>query len=228
MKRRFVPTASGYDRWAEVYDRDGNPATALEDRAFARWRRGRRLRGARVLDLGCGTGRHALALARAGARVSGVDISEGMLAAARAKDAAERVDFRRILPGRPLPFPSGRFDAVVSGLVLEHVRDLRGFFAEARRVSATGASLFISAMHPAMLLRGSRAAFHDPATGEKTYPHGHDHGIADFLNAAVAAGLVLESMEELPVDAALARRLPRARKYLGYPLIVAFRFRKPR
>ncbi|MDX6768074.1 MAG: class I SAM-dependent methyltransferase [Elusimicrobiota bacterium] len=228
MSRRFVPTAAGYDRWAAVYDTDGNPATALEERAFARWRRGRRLRGARVLDLGCGTGRHALALAAAGARVAGVDLSAGMLAAARAKDRAGQVDWRRVAPGRRLPFPSARFAAVVSGLVLEHVRDLRGFFAEARRVCAPGGELFVSAMHPAMLLRGSRAAFHDPDTGEKTYPRGFDHGIADFLNAAVAAGLALESMEELPVDAALARRLPRARKYLGYPLIVAFLFRRPR
>ena len=37
----------------------------------------------RILDMGCGTGRHALALARRGYHVTGVDLSEGMLAQAR-------------------------------------------------------------------------------------------------------------------------------------------------
>jgi cyclopropane fatty-acyl-phospholipid synthase-like methyltransferase len=43
----------------------------------------------RILDMGCGTGRHALELARRGYRVTGVDLSDGMLAQARAAAAAE-------------------------------------------------------------------------------------------------------------------------------------------
>ncbi|MBL8164568.1 MAG: methyltransferase domain-containing protein, partial [Anaerolineae bacterium] len=45
--------------------------------------------GMRVLDVGCGTGRHAIALAKRGCLVTGVDISSGMLAeAARTAEAA--------------------------------------------------------------------------------------------------------------------------------------------
>lgn len=46
-------------------------------------------RDQRILDMGCGTGRHALELARRGYRVTGVDLSDGMLAQARAAAAAE-------------------------------------------------------------------------------------------------------------------------------------------
>ena len=45
--------------------------------------------GQRILDLGCGTGRHALELARRGCHVTGVDLSDGMLAQARQRAQAE-------------------------------------------------------------------------------------------------------------------------------------------
>lgn len=64
-----------------------------------------------ILDLGCGTGNHALPLARAGYRVVGVDLSEDMLVSARAKAGDMPVEFhqgdvREVALGR-------RFDAVL-------------------------------------------------------------------------------------------------------------------
>ena len=48
--------------------------------------------GMRILDMGCGTGRHALELARRGFRVTGVDLSDGMLTQARQAAQAESLD----------------------------------------------------------------------------------------------------------------------------------------
>ncbi len=59
-----VPTEQGYDRWAAVYDSDGNPLVALEEPLTAALVGD--VRGLRVLDVGCGTGRHALRFAAAG------------------------------------------------------------------------------------------------------------------------------------------------------------------
>jgi SAM-dependent methyltransferase len=67
--------------------------------------------GQRVLDVGCGPGRHAHALARAGLDVVGVDISERFVALAQA-DAPAGATFRR-LDARALPF-DGEFDAAIS------------------------------------------------------------------------------------------------------------------
>ncbi len=66
-----------------------------------------------ILDIGCGTGRHAVELARRGWRVTGIDLSESMLAVAKEKAAAEGVtiDFRRC-DARDLPF-KGEFDAAI-------------------------------------------------------------------------------------------------------------------
>ena len=72
-----VPVREGYDLWSRIYDEEDNPLVVLETN------RVRRLlgdvRGLRVADIGCGTGRHAVAAAEAGATVIGVDFSPGML-----------------------------------------------------------------------------------------------------------------------------------------------------
>ena len=71
--------------------------------------------GSRVLDVGCGPGRHALALAERGIETLGIDISERFVDLARDQAAAaglERATFRR-LDARHLPF-DGEFDAVIS------------------------------------------------------------------------------------------------------------------
>jgi SAM-dependent methyltransferase len=67
--------------------------------------------GQRVLDVGCGPGRHARALAERGLDVVGVDISQRFIDLAR-QDAPDGVRFER-LDARDLPFDS-EFDAVIS------------------------------------------------------------------------------------------------------------------
>jgi malonyl-CoA O-methyltransferase len=128
--------------------------------------------------------------------------------------------------GKRLPLRSKRFDAVISALVLEHVENLEYFFREARRVARPGAALYVSAMHPAMLLRGSQAGFKDEA-GRRIRPRGFPYDTADFVNAALRAGLKLDGLEELCGDAELARRFPRAVQFRGWPMILVLRLRRP-
>ena len=86
--------------------------------------------GAQVLDLACGWGRHSVALARQGFAVTGMDLSETLLARARkrADKAGVPVNFVRG-DMREIPF-TGRFDAVLSmfsslGYFLSDEEDLR-------------------------------------------------------------------------------------------------------
>jgi malonyl-CoA O-methyltransferase len=217
MTDLLASVRSGYDRWAAVYDHDGNPLQALEGPAV-RTAAGE-VRGLNVLDLGCGTGRHSMWLASAGAAVTAVDFSEGMLAEARRKPGAETVRFVVHDLHQPLPF-SAEFDLVVSGLVLEHLRELEGFFAEARRVLRPGGRAVVSAMHPAMFLRGTQARFTDPDSGEIVQPGSVPHSVAKFVMAAVRAGFRLADVAEFAPDAEFAARCPRAAKYVGWPMLV--------
>ena len=106
--------------------------------------------GQRVLDIGCGTGRLALALAERGARVWGIDPSEEMLTEARAN-----VDGKVALKhGRAeaLPFKDVWFEAAVFRLVI-HLVERRGALGEAARVLAPGGRVVLAPFSPDSLDR---------------------------------------------------------------------------
>lgn len=213
----------GYDRWSVLYDHDANPLPALEEPLVRRMVGD--ARELRVLDLGCGTGRHARWLAEAGARVVAVDFSEGMLAQARAKGDLRHLRFGIADLNQPLPFAPRCFDLVVSGLVLEHLRDLGHFFREVQRVLAPTGRAVVSAMHPAMFLRKSQARFTDPESGEIIHVGSLDHSMGEIVMAALRAGLALEEFDERAPDADFAAQFPRAEKYVSWPMLVVIRLR---
>lgn len=208
----------GYDRWASVYDHDANPLLVLEE-PQVRSAIGNPS-GLSALDLGCGTGRHTMWLAAAGASVTAVDFSEGMLEQARRKPGADRIQFLRHDLHEPLPLSSESFDLVVSGLVLEHLRELGPFFAEARRVLKPAGRAVVSAMHPAMFLRGSQARFTDPASGDLVQPRSVSHSLSAMVMSAIRARFELLDLSEFAPDAQLAAEFPRAEKYVGWPMLV--------
>jgi len=213
----------GYDRWSAVYDHDANPLLALEEPPVREALGDPR--GREVLDLGCGTGRHTAWLVEAGARVTAVDFSAGMLEQARERVAAGNVRFVTHDLHEPLPFGDTSFDAVVSGLVLEHLRDLDAFLAEAHRILRPDGRAVVSAMHPAMFLRGSQARFTDPVSGEVVMPGSLSHRIGEIIMAAVGAGFTLCGVGEYAPDADFAARYPRAERYVGWPMLVVLDLR---
>ncbi|MGH7131103.1 MAG: class I SAM-dependent methyltransferase [Phycisphaerales bacterium] len=219
-----MPTREGYDRWSEIYDSDGNPLVALEERVAPALLGD--VRGLTVADIGCGTGRHALALAARGANVTAVDFSAGMLAAARAKAGAERVKWiEHDLAGR-LPLESGAFDRVVCALVFDHIADVAGLMGELGRICKPHGSVLVTIMHPAMMLRGVQARFHDPKDGTRTMPASVPNQLSDYVMGVVRAGLTIDHMSEHAVDAELMRQCPRAEKHMGWPLLVVMRMRR--
>jgi demethylmenaquinone methyltransferase / 2-methoxy-6-polyprenyl-1,4-benzoquinol methylase len=131
-----------FDGVADRYDRTNTILSFGRDRA---WRAATRsaldLRaGERVLDLGAGTGVSTQELAKSGAWVVGLDISQGMLRAGK-----------RVRPEVPLlagdalalPFPDASFDAVTISFALRNVHDPAAALAEMARVTRPGGRLVI-------------------------------------------------------------------------------------
>lgn len=135
---RSVSNAGFFDFVARLYD----PLVFFNTMATRRiFRQNLRLlslpRGGRILDIGCGTGTHALYLARRGFAVWGVDSSPAMIARARAKARGTAVQFAIGDALEGLPHDEASFDLVLCVMVLHgHTPESRrAFLREARRVS---------------------------------------------------------------------------------------------
>lgn len=135
-------------------------APSLDDVADAQadaiWRLLELDRGVEVLDLACGHGRIANALAGRGALVTGLDATAPFLDRARAKASELGVNVDYVEGDmRSLPFPDGRFDHVVSWFTSFGYFDdqeNRGVLREAHRVLRPGGSLLIENNNLAELL----------------------------------------------------------------------------
>ena len=218
MNRRTNPIANreGYDLWSADYDAYPNPTVAMDERHFpSQWRH---LVGRRVLEVGCGTGRHTLRLARQGNRVTGLDLSRGMLAIAREK-LKDYGDVRLVeadfLSAQP-PRDQG-FEAVVAALVLEHVKHLPVFFNAARSALEPGGELHVSEIHPARAAQGILAHF-KTADGIEFDLDSVPHPDGALESAASQAGFQLIEIRDSFGDQELAKLNPKWAKHLGVPM----------
>jgi ubiquinone/menaquinone biosynthesis C-methylase UbiE len=216
-------TTTGYDRWAPSYD-DGDPTTWLDEPFVVRHLRP--FPGCRILDMGCGTGRYLRRLASGLSRVTAVDLSRGMLARARQSCGRHSTIGWVQASVTDLPFPSGSFDRIMSGLVLDHVETPLRFFREMVRVSAADACAVVAAVHPEM--QRLTGAHIDVSGGENVIRiPGHIHDVAAVLAAAGEAGWTIEAVEEPRVTPAMIAQRPSWRYKLGYPALVLLALRKP-
>jgi SAM-dependent methyltransferase len=95
--------------------------------------------GCDVLDIGCGAGLDLVRCARAGARVTGVDVSTTAIELARRYLGLEGIEGRLLVAdGAALPFDAGSFDLVYCHGVLPFVRDPGALVTEADRVLRRG------------------------------------------------------------------------------------------
>jgi ubiquinone/menaquinone biosynthesis C-methylase UbiE len=127
--------------------------------------------GVEVIDVGTGTGRAALLMARSGARVVGVDASEAMLDIARKRAAADGVSVRFVRgDAHALEFADKSFDVAVSLRVLMHTPDWRRCIGELCRVARRRVIVDYPSVRSVALVESlSRRITH--ALGARTEPY---------------------------------------------------------
>jgi SAM-dependent methyltransferase len=146
--------------------------------------------GDRVLDLGCGAGRHAFEAYRRGARVVAADLEHRELPPVTSMFGAMRAEGEAAPPAGAaavaadatrLPFPDGAFDAVIAAEILEHVPGDAAAMAEIGRVLRPGgtAAVTVPAWLPERICWALSREYHE-------VPGGH---VRIFTRAELAAKL---------------------------------------
>jgi ubiquinone/menaquinone biosynthesis C-methylase UbiE len=111
--------------------------------------------GEAVLDVATGTGHAALAAARRGARVSGIDYVPALLEIARRRVAAEALAADLVeAPAEQLPFEDGTFDLVVSAIGVMFSADHQRAAAEMARVTRPGGRIALASWTAAGFVGG--------------------------------------------------------------------------
>ena len=191
------------------------------------------VRGKRILDAGCGTGYLSRLLAKAGARVDGVDVSEKQLTAARADQERGALDIRFHTGDLAdlSVFRDGTFDAAVSNIVLQDVRRLTEAVREVHRVLRPGGRFVFSITHPSFETPVPGQWVIEPADSERIEDRqylavdryfervavywgppgellavGFHRPLRDYFDALHGAGFLVSRYEEpLPLKEALER-----------------------
>jgi malonyl-CoA O-methyltransferase len=214
-KADFLSPQSAYDEWAEHYDEE-DPSTLLDQPFLLSMIQP--FEGCRILDLGCGTGRY-LRLVGRGSYAVGVDLSRGMLSRAR-RQTSGAIAVKWVQASvELLPFRPGTFDRVISGLVLDHVQDLRQFFQGIAGTLKPGGRAIVTAVHPDMQ-RQTGPTVRFTAAGREYRTQGTIHEIQDILAAVKQAGLSIEQLQEPRVDEQLIARREAWKDRLGCPALL--------
>jgi len=131
-----------YARWAPVYDALCGPVFVNGRRAAAR---AAREAGGKILEIGVGTGL-SFGDYDAATEITGIDISEPMLARARERVKSGRYPFVReltVMDAHALAFPDATFDCVVGQFVITLVEDPERVLSECVRVLRPGGQIIL-------------------------------------------------------------------------------------
>ena len=131
--------AATYDAIGEGYDGTRRADPRLVERLIGHLAP---VPGGRYLDLACGTGNYTAALAARGLDMTGIDTSDVMLAAARAKAPGIAWSKGR---AEDLPYADGSFDGVMCSFAIHHFGDVGAAFAEVARVLGRGRLVILTA-----------------------------------------------------------------------------------
>lgn len=181
-----------YNTWASQYDTNDNKTRDLEAKALRETLR--TVDVDRCLEVGCGTGKNTQWLVTKAKHITAVDLSEEMLAKAKAKVNANHVTFRQADLATEWVFAEGLYNLVVFSLVLEHIEHLEPVFENVARVLKPGGYLYVGELHPFKQYSGSKARF-DTEAGTHIVSC-FNHNVSDFIQAARNHGLIVTDLNE--------------------------------
>jgi SAM-dependent methyltransferase len=143
--KRFAEGTRGKEKSADPEGVERFYSVVQQSRDFYVTRLKQGCEGKRVLEYGCGTGSHAPSLARWGARVTGIDISDVAIKKATEEARAQEIDGIDYLQmdAEVLTFDDDVFDLICGTAILHHLDLKRAFAQLARTLKPDGTALFL-------------------------------------------------------------------------------------
>jgi SAM-dependent methyltransferase len=201
------------------------------------------LRGARVLDLGCGFGWFChWAHAQGAASVKGIDVSERMLARAAAESPAGVIYERGDL--ETLELSEAAYDFAYSSLALHYVEDAGRLFAQIHRALTPGGTFVFSTEHP-IFMAPARPGWSSAPDGRPIWPLDrylvegpretnwfvegvvkHHRTIGTTFTRLVEAGFTVTALEEFCPSAAQIAARPELAVEVERPMFLLMRARR--
>jgi len=163
------------------------------------------LAGSRVLDVGCGGGLLAEALAHAGARVTAIDLAPGMIEVARlhATHSGLSIDYRVVAAEELAQTEAQGFDVVTCMEMLEHVPDPRAMVQTLARLLRPGGAAFLSTINrnpKSFLLAIVAAEYLFNLIPRGTHEYERLIRPAELASWARAAGLTLSELAGVEIN----------------------------
>jgi len=217
-----VPAREGYAQWAETYEetiKHDMDVWLLEQLQSVDWKAVQR-----CADLGCGTGRSAAWLASRGvAKIDGVDTTVEMLNRARERQVFSSLHLADV---GATGLPAATYDLVMTCLVDEHLADLAPLYAEAARISKSGAAHVLVGFHPFFIMAAGMPTHFKAADGQPVAIETHVHLFSDHVTAALAAGWRLKELREQVIDERWVKTKPTWAAYRDVPISFACVWRR--
>ena len=235
-KPEFFDAYSGLGR--SVQGLDGAPEWAALKRMLPN------LKGLRIVDLGCGFGWFCRwAQEQGAAQVLGVDVSEKMLARARAINSGDAISYKQ-MDLEQLEPTEGDFDLAYSSLAFHYVEDAARLYRQIYRTLVPGGHLVFSTEHPIFTAPAKPGWLVDPKGG-KTWPVNHylmegprttnwladgvvkyHRTIGTTLNLLIQSGFKIDHVEEFAPTAEQIVAMPALAEELERPMFLLITARR--
>lgn len=212
-----------YKNWAKNYDVLDNIAIYLEEKNIKSWFK---FKGKDILDLGCGTGRYTIPLAKKN-NLTAIDFSKSMLnnAKKKAKKKGVKIDFEE---GDVTKFKSTKkFDVIISMLVQDHIKDLNKIGKVMDCITKKGSLIIISNIHPLYtydsFIRGDKAELLPGKITSSYY-----HPLEQYLNIFRKFGFELIDYKDLIIERKhiKMKQFKNLKRFENKPFVAVYKFKK--
>ena len=230
---------AGYSRLPrQVHGLDGAPEWPAIREMFPA------LQGKHVVDLGCGFGWASRWMREQGASsVLGLDLSQNMIARAKADTADAAIDYR-VVDLEMLELPQAAFDLVYSALAFHYIEDFGKLVRMIRNALVDGGDLVFTIEHP-IYMAAAHPQWTTDEDGRKTWPVNgyaregerrtdwfargvlkHHRTIATTINTLIGAGFALRRIEEFAPTPGQIAQNPGLAEELERPMMLLVSARK--